>query len=746
MKILLSWIKEFIKIKNKKINLIKIINLLGLEIKKKKYINNKKNIEQYYKKYKNKNIKKIKILKILFNNKRKKFIFFLKNKKKIFSNKFYPKNTILLLKKKNKKHKYKVIYNSLIIDYILYINYTPNIYFLSYYINLIKHIINFLKFKFKKIKIKYNKFIFFKENIKKTKNKITIQKKEILLLKVFYLKHVKIINNNFNFFKKLNNSNLKYKNNILDYINILIKETGCPINILDYDKFKNYNIYKNSNDKIYFNNILIKNKYRKYLYIFKKRYINFAGLKNNKLFYIDKKTKNILIYIILYKRDKILKIIKKFKFNNTFTKIYKNKININNIIYIQNKLNFFFKKKIKILINFNKLKNKNKFIKINFKYIKTILGFKIKKSKIINIIKNLDCKIININKSNIILKFNRDNLFIKDKVDIINEIIKFININKINIKIKKKSEIYNKNKFIKITKYEKIINIIINILTNYGFFEVINIPFIKIKNDCKFTKNIIKKKIKIKKNYYLSNRLFYNILNNILYNINRKEYNLKLFEIANLYSIKKNKIKEEKYIEILITKKKIKNNIKYLYKIYNILLIILNKLGIYKNLTNIIKTKDKKFYNIKILILFNNIKIISLKIISKKFLKEHYKIYQPIFYVIIYLNKIIKIVNIKKHIKYKKYSKYENIEKDLSFIVKKDFFYNDFYQIIKNFFKKELIKLILYNIYTKNISSQKKKYTFKLILKNKFGLNKKYYNNKLKKIILILKKKLFINI
>ncbi|MDH3004793.1 MAG: hypothetical protein NHF85_00575, partial [Candidatus Shikimatogenerans sp. JK-2022] len=316
----------------------------------------------------------------------------------------------------------------------------------------------------------------------------------------------------------------------------------------------------------------------------------------------------------------------------------------------------------------------------------------------------------------------------------------------INIKIKKKSEIYNKNKFIKITKYEKIINIIINILTNYGFFEVINIPFIKIKNDCKFTKNIIKKKIKIKKNYYLSNRLFYNILNNILYNINRKEYNLKLFEIANLYSIKKNKIKEEKYIEILITKKKIKNNIKYLYKIYNILLIILNKLGIYKNLTNIIKTKDKKFYNIKILILFNNIKIISLKIISKKFLKEHYKIYQPIFYVIIYLNKIIKIVNIKKHIKYKKYSKYENIEKDLSFIVKKDFFYNDFYQIIKNFFKKELIKLILYNIYTKNISSQKKKYTFKLILKNKFGLNKKYYNNKLKKIILILKKKLFINI
>ncbi|MDH3004342.1 MAG: hypothetical protein NHG00_00880 [Candidatus Shikimatogenerans sp. JK-2022] len=256
-------------------------------------------------------------------------------------------------------------------------------------------------------------------------------------------------------------------------------------------------------------------------------------------------------------------------------------------------------------------------------------------------------------------------------------------------------------------------------------YEVINIPFLKITNNKK-------NKIIINKNFILSSKLFNNIIKNILYNNNRKFYNLKFFEISNCFYInKKKKLKEEKHIEILITKKKIKNIINYLYKVYNILIIILEKIGI----TNYIK-KIKN--NNKIIIKKDKKKIITLNIIINNNLKFN----KIIYYVIIYIENIINILKYKKYIIYKKYSKYQYIKKDLTFIINKNIFYNDFYKITKNKLKKNLIKLKLFDIYTKNLPINKKSYTLRFIIKNKFGISKKYINIILNKLIKIYNIKL----
>ncbi|WGH27095.1 MAG: phenylalanine--tRNA ligase beta subunit-related protein [Candidatus Shikimatogenerans bostrichidophilus] len=732
MKILFSWLKEFIKFNYKIKDICKILNSIGIEILyvKKIYLINllfKKNI-----------IKS----KILFIKKKKKFFLFkikINNIKYLFikSKKYIKKNSYILIE--NINNKYYIVCDDSNYDYIIKTFITYNISYLSNYYNLAKEIHYYLKYKNKKsFLIKFNKIK--KSNIYKKFISIKNKNPNILYYNSYLLKNVNIKNSNFLIQKKLILSSIKLNNNIIDIINIIILEFSITIELINYNKIKNKLIIKENNKNFIFKtkkkkiNIINSNKD---IFLYDNKIpIYLSGIINNNNIKVNKYSKNILLSFTLYNNKKIRKTINKYNINNNMSIIYNRKnillkknIYINRLLFLikKNYLNF---KKIKEIFYYKK-KIKIKNIKINYKYINNIIGIKIKKSKILKILLNLKYKIINNNNKYLILKKNYNN---NSKLNIINDIIRFYNINNINDNLKLNNfkllilNIKNIN-----SKIEIINNIISNLLINYGFNEVINTPFLNKKYILNNKKYIyIKKK---KEFIYLKNHLYIKMIENIIYNFNRKKKNIKIYEIGNIYYIKNKKIIEKKYIEFLIlNKKKKEENILY---IYNILYIIIDKLGINNYKKKIIyNKKNNNIYDIKIYLKYKNFKIATFGNFKKKFLNYYYNFNKNIIFAILNIKNILNIIK-KKKIKYKEYNNYKIIKRDLSFIIEKNLFFDNFYNLSKKILKKKLINLNLLDIYNKNLPKNKKSYTLHFVLKIKKKKNNLYIKkifNKIKKI------------
>ncbi|WOX79245.1 phenylalanine--tRNA ligase beta subunit-related protein [Candidatus Shikimatogenerans bostrichidophilus] len=734
---LLSWIKEFVYFNYNINNLFNNIGIEILSIKKIYPINYNYNKNIILGKIFN--INKINnIYKIQIKTKNNKII-------SVYNKKYIKKNIKILIEKIN--NNYLIVCKENDYDYIIKTNIPHNISYLSYYYYLSREIYSYLKYNniktkiinINKIKIKFLNLINFK-----------IKSKNILYYNTFFIKNVKIIFSNFFIQKKLILSNIKPVNNIIDIKNIIIKEIGIPIEIIKLNNSKHKLIIKENNKNINFitenkNKIMLNKNIILYYNNFPIYYSNIINSYKNKI-KINNKNNNLLICFSLYKKNKIRYIINKYNINNYITKIY------NNIIILPNKYIYIyiFNKYLKILnININKINNvyyyknykiHNNIIKIKYSYIKKIIGIKISIKKILKILLILKYKIKFYNKKYIIL-INK-NLFknnINKKINIINDIIRFyginnINQNKNNILINNTNYIYNKY-----LKIENIENKIINLLINYGFYQVINTPFIKSNELLNLKKKyLISLKDKtINKRTYLRNYLFIKMINNIIYNINRKINSIKIFEKGNIYIKKNNKIIEKKNIEILFTNKNKKYTLHYLYNILN---LIIEKVGI-KKYKKLIINNSKIFEN-KIILKYKNINIIKFGKLNNKYINNNI-INQNIYLAIININNLFKIINYKiNFIKYKPINKYQYFEKDLSFIIDNTIYFNNFNLLAKKQLKDKLINIYLIDIYKKNLPINKKSYTIRLIINNKYGKNKKYINNILLKLINLFKKKL----
>ncbi|WOX79375.1 phenylalanine--tRNA ligase beta subunit-related protein [Candidatus Shikimatogenerans bostrichidophilus] len=729
MKFLFSWIKEFIFFNYKINNLYNLLNDIGIEILSIKKIYP---INYNY----NKNIILGKIIKIKKINNFYKFKIKTKNNEILYVyNKKYIKNNIkILIEKINKQ--YFIVCKENDYDYIIHTNIPHNISYLSYYYYLSREIYSYLKYKniktkiinIKNIKIKYFNKINFK-----------IKSKNILYYNTFLINNFKFKLSNFFIQKKLVLSNIKPINNIIDIKNIIIKEIGIPIEIINLKDSNHKLIIKENNKNINFitenkKKFLLK-KNKNIILFYNNLPIYFANIINSYKNKINNNTKNLLISFTLYKKNKIRYIINKYNINNNITKIYNNIIILpksNIYIYILKKyLNILNIKNINNVFNYKKYKIHNNIIKLKLSYINKLIGIKISIKKILKILFFLNYKIKLYNKKYIIL-INK-NLFkynINKKINIINDIIRFYGIN--NIYKKKNNTLINYNNYINnnYLKIENIENKIINLLINYGFYQVINTPFVK-KNELLNLnyKNLISLKDKLT---FLRNYLFIKMINNIIYNINRKINSIKIFEKGNIYIKKKNKIIEKKNIEILLTNKN-NNYLKTLHNLYDILNLILEKVGIKKY--NKLIIYNSKIFETKIILKYKNIQIIKFGKLKKLYINQN------IYLAIININNLFKIIN-NKIIKYKKINKYQFFKKDLSFIIDKNIYFNDFYLLAKKKLKDKLINIYLFDIYKKNLPKNKKSYTIRFIIKNKYGKKKKYINNILLILINLFKNKL----
>ncbi len=747
MKFYLQWIKKYINKSNINIKYIKkILNNNGFEtniqytpqnfIKTKiiKYKIFKKNIYLI-----NIKLNTLKInLKIKYKKKiNYKYIWINNN---IFKNKIY-KNNIFNIKIQNINNKYYYIVKKYInsikkYEKFLEINIPYNRIDCNNIYNISKEIciLNKKKIEKKKIKIKFkNKYIY---NLKiKFLNKCF---KYINNYKYLIINNTNIKKNNIPFYirNKLENMGFTINNNILDIINYISVEFGHILIIFDFNKIKNY--------KIFLDIIKKKNNTNKDIIIKNNREIILKNFNNyNKKYLPNKNTKKILILSILFKKNFIYNNYNKNNYNSLL--IYNNNCNKEIQFYCIKKISFLIKNiwngNIILFKNIKNNKKNNKTIKIKYSEIKKKIGIYISKNIILNILKNINCK-IKIKNNNIFIKSHKTRYDLNIKEDFIEEIIKFYGYN--NIKYKNIKTIFKINKN---NKYSYHINNIKQLLSNIGYTEIINFHFSNVIEEKNFFSNI--KYIKIinpisTKMSILRSSLIPKLINNVIYNIKRKNNNIKLFEIGTCYKIKNNNFILNKKISLVLYglkyKKNWKNKKDKIFNFYDIkgdIELLFKKQNKIKNFY-LKKSKYKfldKTQNANIYIKKKQIGFLGM--INCK-LQKKLSIKHPIFIAEINLKKIL-FPN--KH-KIKKLSKYPCNKRDITIIINKNIPINIIVDSCKNINNIKNIKIINFFLNKKLNKINKKNITLNLnIQSNKKTLKDIEINNIVTKCKKMLKKK-----
>ncbi|QJC38456.1 phenylalanine--tRNA ligase subunit beta [Enterobacteriaceae endosymbiont of Donacia fulgens] len=620
----------------------------------------------------------------------------------------------------------------------------------------------FLKKPYNDILIKKSKKYKINININNNINNILYQYNYCIIKNVNFKKNIPLFIKN-----RLFQSGIEIisQNPLLNIYNYIILELGYPIQFYDFNKIKG-DIYiqikeKNKYNFLNFENQNIKSIINDSLLIIKDKdkILSIPGIAQNKDIIVTLTTKDILIECLFINKTYFTSLFNKNNYSNNTSNIYnryldpliQKKVMIRTINLI---LEIFGGDRSKIYtIDINNINNLQKIIKFSFKKIYKILGFYIKKKYIINILNELGFLIIKKTNNNCSINIPSWRSDINIEEDLIEEIIRIYGYNKIPNKIKinliKKNilEKKSKSKNIKIN-FKKIKNILIN----KGYYEVINYSFIN-----PVIQSILYPKIQQIKiinpltieTSVMRNSLSYGLINNIIYNQNRQQKNLRFFEYGLCFfkNLKKKIGVSQKLMLSGIINGNLysnywneKNKLINFYDIKGDIEYIFNFLNKYNKIEFRQQCEKNTILHpyISALIYINNIQIGSVGMLHPKLI-NYFNIKYDTFLFEIFFDKII----INNIFNFQKIIHYPINKRDISFSIKKNIYFIDILSVLKKLKLKEIIKINLIDLYQgHNIPIGYKNITLSLLIQNKnYTLNEQEINKIINKCILELTKK-----
>ena len=361
-------------------------------------------------------------------------------------------------------------------------------------------------------------------------------------------------------------------------------------------------------------------------------------------------------------------------------------------------------------------------IEINFDQFNRFIGYDIPKEKSIEILKNLEIKILANNDINILLEVPRYRPDIERPVDIYEEILRVYGFD--NIPIPEKVNYIPSN--IDKNAPNKLRSKISNYLANIGFNEIMNNSLVPSR---------MYAEEEIKNAVHLLNPLSIDMdvmrmemtnsaLESVAYNLNRKNTDLKFFEFGKTY-IKK----DENYIEKEVLQLTFSGNrhpehwsIKSQNLTHNELIAVAFGLG--KKL-NISESKMKK--------------TVKLETISQDQLKFH-GLKQDVITLSIDWNACLSMVN--STIQLKEIPKYPIVRRDLSIVLQKETGYEVVAKVAKSTLQQKLTDILLFDVYEgKPLEENQKSFSVAFFLyDSKKTMEDSEIDNLMQKLILSLEK------
>lgn len=356
-------------------------------------------------------------------------------------------------------------------------------------------------------------------------------------------------------------------------------------------------------------------------------------------------------------------------------------------------------------------KIKDNYVIIRFSKIEQILGTKIHREKVKEILKALDIQVLNEIQNGFEVSVPAYRADVTREIDIIEELLRIYGYNKIDapqkisftpVKLNAKDQ-------------DELENSWARTLQSLGFNEVMNNSLTSVKDETDAVKllNPLSNDLA-----FMRKSLLEGLLQNAIYNINRKNQDIKFFEFGKIYH-KKEKYEERKQLAILVSGRDVAENWlqpKSATGFYNLkayVKVLLEKLAVdYKE----IAFTDGRFsdaleYEI------NGETVVRIGKVAPQMLKD-FDIDQDCFYAEIELE-LAQKVRSENELKFKDIPKFNKIRRDLALLIDKNVQYQDLYQTAKKN-KSPFIKNInLFDVYEgKNLPEGKKSYAMSFELLN----------------------------
>jgi phenylalanyl-tRNA synthetase beta chain len=362
-------------------------------------------------------------------------------------------------------------------------------------------------------------------------------------------------------------------------------------------------------------------------------------------------------------------------------------------------------------------------IDLNYKYVDTLIGNQLDHDLIKKIITDLGVKIDSESSEGLLISIPPFKVDVTRAADVVEEIIRIYGYNAIELPGKISMTVSSSVK----PDVEKVTSKIATTLIGKGYFEILNNSLTKKDTAHLIPMNEGDEAVEVLNPLsndlgILRNSMLLPGLESIAYNLNRKEKEIRLFEIGKVYSVNNGLYTEKNKIAIWTSGELNKEhwqktmNPVDIYSMKALVQSILHSLGIENYKLNIEQNSGTVFSQ-SIDIMLKKRMMVSIGEVNKKTLKQ-FEINQPVFYAELDVETIMRAVS-STDLTAQEPPKYPEVRRDLSMVLDKNVNYSEVEEIAYNSVKGILREVNLFDVYEGDkIEAGKKSYALSFILRD----------------------------
>lgn len=350
-------------------------------------------------------------------------------------------------------------------------------------------------------------------------------------------------------------------------------------------------------------------------------------------------------------------------------------------------------------------------IEFSFTNCNKLIGEDLPKEQVLNILNGLEIEVLSEDGDKLQLNIPLYRADVKREIDVIEEVLRIYGYNNVSLPSNLSSALVYRQQPDK----EKIMDSVSSFLVSNGFNEMLSNSLTKSSyypNNDTLVKmsNPLSSELDV-----LRQSMLFNGLEVIQYNQNRKNEDLKLFELGKTYIKKGDKYKETNFLSIVLTGKEHKDSWykepkkSSLYHVKSTVDSLLSRYGLMEMYLSISETESFEFsyglgYNI------NKNDIVKFGKVDVN-IQKGFDISNDVYYVELNIDNFIKLVDQSSTIKYKEVSKYPAVKRDLALLIDGNIDYSSIVSIAQKQERQLLKKVDLFDVYEgKNLPEGKKSY------------------------------------
>lgn len=541
---------------------------------------------------------------------------------------------------------------------------------------------------------------------------------------------------------RLNAIGLRPINNIVDITNFVLHETGQPLHAFDADKIKGNKIIVKKLPKdtafVTLDEIERKLTGNDLMICDTENGMCIGGVFGGIHSGVTEETKNIFLESAFFDPVHIRKSSKHHDLQTDASFRFERGVDPDNTLFALKRAAMLFRELAGGKIS-SEIKDiyPNPFQKVNldvsWKNINRLIGQNIGTNITKNILTSLEFEIISENENGLNLNVPFYRVDVTREADVIEEILRVFGYNNIHLP----SQVLSAISHMKKPNPENVKNTIADFLASNGFKEIMNNSLTKssyYEDNKDFSgESSVKMLNPLSQDLNVMRQsLVYGGLESILYNQNRKNNNLRLFELGNVYSKTQQSSESEnltdKYIEqtnlaIFVSGRKDleswqtdDNEISF-YDLKSICFNILKRAGFELNKLNF-EISQKNYFSTGIEYKMNEKVLLQIGQFSKEILKS-FDIKQDVFYSEINWDEFLKL-NKKAKIKFQEIPKFPSVRRDLALLIDTKVTFAELEKIAFETERQLLKSVNLFDVYEgKNIEAGKKSYALSFSLSDK---------------------------